>query len=318
MSHLYILLLVLSLMSGILTSGLYLFLYQKYQLQILRYYLYHLLATITLVFFTALNYYLYLNLGFFTNGPQILIGYTSSILFFSSPLIYTAPVLIRELTELGNNNKSKFFFAILALVSAGSSVFIYIKGNQHIFETLLKLYIDQYVLLIIIWFNTFILFFSIIYTYYLLLTKFRKIQNKDYKIAVYYLVLYSAFSIALIYFDFQAQNRQILHQQYPVGIYLQPVTLLLYSLFSILYLYNRKIAYTHQLSVIPTGFLVKYSITEREKEITEFIIKGLSNKEIASKLFLSHSTVRNHISNIFEKTDTPSRGKLLNLIKSFQ
>lgn len=41
--------------------------------------------------------------------------------------------------------------------------------------------------------------------------------------------------------------------------------------------------------------------TERELEVIRAIAEGLSNKEIAAKLFISEGTVKNHISTILEK-----------------
>lgn len=43
-------------------------------------------------------------------------------------------------------------------------------------------------------------------------------------------------------------------------------------------------------------------LTPREKEIVELVAAGLSNSQIAEKLYLSNGTVRNHISAILEKT----------------
>lgn len=45
----------------------------------------------------------------------------------------------------------------------------------------------------------------------------------------------------------------------------------------------------------------KHSITNREKEIIEYLSRGLSEKEIAEKLFISPKTVNNHIDNIRRK-----------------
>ena len=44
-----------------------------------------------------------------------------------------------------------------------------------------------------------------------------------------------------------------------------------------------------------------YDINERELKVIELIADGLSNKEIAAKLFLSEGTVRNYLSTILEK-----------------
>lgn len=43
------------------------------------------------------------------------------------------------------------------------------------------------------------------------------------------------------------------------------------------------------------------ALTSREREVLSFIAKGMSNKEIAAQLFISDKTVKNHLSNIFEK-----------------
>jgi DNA-binding NarL/FixJ family response regulator len=54
----------------------------------------------------------------------------------------------------------------------------------------------------------------------------------------------------------------------------------------------------------------KYGITEAEKQIIEEVAAGLSNKEMADKLFLSEGTVRNYLSNILRKLDLRDRTNL--------
>ena len=44
-----------------------------------------------------------------------------------------------------------------------------------------------------------------------------------------------------------------------------------------------------------------YDISEREQEIIRLIADGLSNKEIAARLFLSEGTVRNYLSSVLDK-----------------
>ncbi|MBR1769196.1 MAG: helix-turn-helix transcriptional regulator [Bacteroidales bacterium] len=48
------------------------------------------------------------------------------------------------------------------------------------------------------------------------------------------------------------------------------------------------------------------SLTEREKEIIIYVVKGLTNKEIADKLFISVNTVTTHRRNIAKKLDIHS------------
>lgn len=53
-----------------------------------------------------------------------------------------------------------------------------------------------------------------------------------------------------------------------------------------------------------------FNLSEREFEILALIAEGLSNKEIAEKLFLGEGTVRNYITNILEKLDLRDRTQL--------
>lgn len=54
----------------------------------------------------------------------------------------------------------------------------------------------------------------------------------------------------------------------------------------------------------------KYDINEKEQAIIELVAEGLSNREIAAKLYLSEGTVRNYISTILEKLGLRDRTQL--------
>lgn len=49
------------------------------------------------------------------------------------------------------------------------------------------------------------------------------------------------------------------------------------------------------------------SLSDREKEILKLIAEGLTNQEIADRIFLSQKTVRNYVSSIFQKIDVSHR-----------
>lgn len=53
--------------------------------------------------------------------------------------------------------------------------------------------------------------------------------------------------------------------------------------------------------------LARLDLTNREYEVLKLLTTGCSNAEIAEKLFLSLSTVKTHVSNIFVKMDVRSR-----------
>jgi len=52
-------------------------------------------------------------------------------------------------------------------------------------------------------------------------------------------------------------------------------------------------------------------LTERESEILNLVTSGMSNKEIAEKLFLSQRTVKAHLTNIFNKLNVASRSEAI-------
>jgi DNA-binding NarL/FixJ family response regulator len=56
-------------------------------------------------------------------------------------------------------------------------------------------------------------------------------------------------------------------------------------------------------------------LTDREKEIAEGIIDGLSYKLIADRLFISIDTVRMHIKGIYKKLQINSKGELFKIWK---
>jgi two-component system NarL family response regulator len=52
-------------------------------------------------------------------------------------------------------------------------------------------------------------------------------------------------------------------------------------------------------------------LTEREVEVLRSLAQGLSNKEIARKLFISEKTVKNHLYNIFQKLQVYDRSQAI-------
>jgi DNA-binding CsgD family transcriptional regulator len=59
------------------------------------------------------------------------------------------------------------------------------------------------------------------------------------------------------------------------------------------------------------------SITPRELEILQLIAKGMSNREIAEKLFVSENTVKTHSSRVFDKLGARRRTQAVQLGKEF-
>jgi DNA-binding NarL/FixJ family response regulator len=58
-------------------------------------------------------------------------------------------------------------------------------------------------------------------------------------------------------------------------------------------------------------------LTIRQQQLMVFVAKGLTNKEIASRLNLSEFTVRNHIHRILKQVDAGSRSEAVETIRAY-
>ncbi len=67
--------------------------------------------------------------------------------------------------------------------------------------------------------------------------------------------------------------------------------------------------------VLDEKFCNKYGISNREKEVCQLILKGLSNKEICRRLFIAEGTLRNHVTNIYQKCEVHTRIEFSYLVK---
>ncbi|MEM7087310.1 MAG: LuxR C-terminal-related transcriptional regulator [Bacteroidota bacterium] len=64
--------------------------------------------------------------------------------------------------------------------------------------------------------------------------------------------------------------------------------------------------------------IIELGISKREYEILGKIHEGLSNKEIAEQLFVSESTVKTHVSNLFVKLDAKRRTQAIQKAKEYE
>jgi DNA-binding NarL/FixJ family response regulator len=71
------------------------------------------------------------------------------------------------------------------------------------------------------------------------------------------------------------------------------------------------VAFSKRRKPEPPPMIWPEALTEREREIIRLVEQGLSNKEIAYRLSISDSTVRHHLTSIFDKVGVPNRQMLL-------
>jgi len=69
------------------------------------------------------------------------------------------------------------------------------------------------------------------------------------------------------------------------------------------------------VSVPDEKAMLKYGISRREWEVLALISEGLSNQEIAARLYVSLNTVKTHTSNLYLKLDARRRTQALEIAK---
>lgn len=79
---------------------------------------------------------------------------------------------------------------------------------------------------------------------------------------------------------------------------------------------KRVLVPTPAAPVFDKNALEKLGLTSRENEVLQLLVRGYSNAEIAARLFLSVSTIKTHVSNLFFKLDVTSRIKAIEKAKS--
>lgn len=57
--------------------------------------------------------------------------------------------------------------------------------------------------------------------------------------------------------------------------------------------------------------------SEREREIADLLIKGFSNKQIASKLYITEGTAKNYVSTIYNKVGVNDRTRAVIFLKEY-
>lgn len=99
-------------------------------------------------------------------------------------------------------------------------------------------------------------------------------------------------------FSFQGKSFLWFWQEYPFI----PVLMLGFVFFAVKFWLKLEIDRQREIIQInqasPNG--LETMLSEREKEVMQLISEGLSNREIAEKLYVSISTVKTHINNIYK------------------
>ncbi len=313
MSHLTIIMFTLGLAIGILTIYITYFEEKKYKTALVRYLLYFMivtnLATAINLFYNYFLINLIKNLGFgFARTIEL-----SYRLFASILLVFVFGVFISLFRNLNNEIFSKkykltliFIWFILIIIFFINLDSFFIKKKGIPIPVIINIIIDYLGMLIV--------------TYEIIRTIFKSKNNLDlikkniilkfsYGCLFVFLIIISMIPLSI----FTNISNDI--QTFISSL----IFLLMFNLIPLLFIKKVLRLYYYDLSLEKNSsenfnkFLESKKISETETKIINLICDGLTNKEIADKLFLSTQTIKDHNYRIFKKLEVTNRVQLTKL-----
>ena len=161
----------------------------------------------------------------------------------------------------------------------------------------------------------FFIVFALLFAVVIILNYFR-IQYPEFKRHLKRLLL---IFILIIPAELASNYGRVFFQQHQIPRYFfsSSVFYLLWSLVNIRFLIQRLMDAGHPETAGGRDLFYQiHSISEREREIVELVVQGLSNQEIAAQLHIGLATVKTHLHRIFFKTGAKSRMELLHKLNS--
>lgn len=182
-----------------------------------------------------------------------------------------------------------------------------------------------------------ILYFgSILFNIIILIENMSKIDNIIIKSAIRKIIMISLFMFPILFVDTILEKMPIIGKEFPLGL----LSVMIYysivcgiSLYYIIRNFHKIIGTLaeksnpskEEMNILSTvtmdsdnikdiKILVKYKITNREREIIDLLICGNSYKEISEKLVITLPTVKTHVFNIYKKLGIKNKIELINLL----
>lgn len=306
---------LISILFGCAALAIAFFMQRKFELNYIKSYFYHQILIFFFGFYgllgTIVTHYLLIDIEI---KGEVLQNLFAFIPFIGVPFMITAwYIFIKISFELIERKLSiKFtiwFFIILLLIFLTFGFLVpyidYFTVSQKEINTHVFLFFVAIELLTLI----------IVFVNYFIFSKHLKDKHKLKFVKYFALINLMLYSLSA-YFLIKGEKSPAFISGYTMFYFSKDIIPLLFL--------NRylKRNYVHPVNVV-TGitresFVEKFGISKRESEIVDEIIKGRSNQEISDRLFISIQTVKDHIHNIYLKTEVKNRVQLTNLIRLFE
>jgi len=157
----------------------------------------------------------------------------------------------------------------------------------------------------------------IIYEIFMIILNYRQIGNKELKIAIKVFMLITIVFFPLFIFELVREYIPWLRNIFFLKMLSLPAFFIAINIYAMIFAnrYFNSPPYIEK-NRLTAFFIQRYNITEKEIEVIELILDGLTYKQIAEKLFIANKTVDNHVQNIYKKLEVTSKIQLSNLIRS--
>lgn len=269
------------------------------------YYFFYLLSFITIITVRIMILYIGININNFSHSIVLILQLISLLSILSLFLFHKEAFF--SFVNIKVQNVFYYFFAIFILIFIVVDIYFLFKSEKRLMSVITYISLTLYYFFVVISFVVFILNYRFLST------------NKKNILKALFLI-FIVFSPFLIF-----DNIKHLFgvEKYIAVKHLYFQTLFIFFFFSLnnIVIIKALINIFKGESINPTIssiFITKFLITNREKEIIESILSNLSNKEICEKHFISISTVKTHINNIFKKVEARNRKELIQIVKKHQ
>jgi len=309
MQHLKILFISLVFIAGLFMISYVNAIRKQYKFSYLKKIILYMSTSNAILLFLIAGIYFKTNLPqnfFFNNSPVSKNLFSQLHVFFIIVFVYLIISISAELLGKNIPKKFYFFFIIISLIyTCMETIMIFypeIITNSKYFYFIYEYIFDNIIL---------IEFFVLLY----LLFANRKTIDRNQKKMI------KSFSIIFILKYFLAITLFIifvaLKNHYLLQLIITAIFLLLIIAVPYIWVRYNFMKYIETLyneddfDTLSEKIFVTYKISEREKEIVKLMLKGKTNKEIENLLYISISTVKNHIYKIFKKLKINSRHQLV-------
>ncbi len=299
MHHFFLFLYLFVVLTGIVSVTITSLVYVKTRNRLLsRYVLY--VSNLTLFIFVYLFILMYLNLNVPEVTFYVLLSTVILALLSCFFLMYTIPKFTHSLVWEESPKRRDLYAGIFAGIAF---VLMALSFRVNLSERTLSQERNIWMYMSLVAF-----YLSLVYSIVLKAVSLRRLDGERRKI-VKNIVLLDVLFIPGLVFD------MYLYMRFQVFAF-SPI---FYCTFCILFTRYIVKQYFAKLAIVSSGLdeaiidgiLGRAGVSSREKEVILLISKGLGNREIADKLFISLNTVKTHNRNIFEKLGVRSRFELL-------